>query len=93
MLLVQGTILQRREIGDKMEIFILSILLVLIGYLGVCLCLDYYDMNQRIVKKCIKSKNDLLMENEGDDPCAEDQVIRVNQHFCETKCWIVEDKR
>jgi len=72
-----------------MELFVLVILAVFIGFIVVCVCMDHYDMNQIIKRNCIKSNDELLMENDGDDPCADGQVIIVRQRFCETQCWIV----
>ena len=76
-----------------MELFVLIILTVFVGFIGICVCIDRYDINRNIKKKCIKSKEDLLMENDGDDPCADGQVIVVRHRFCESQCWIIEDKK
>lgn len=77
----------------NMELFILVILAVFIGFIVACVCMDRYEMNQNIKKKCLKSNEELLMENDGDDPCADGQVIIVRQRFCESQSWIIEDKK
>ena len=71
----------------------LIVLMVFVGFIGFCIGMDHYDMNQSIKKKCIKSNEELLMQNDGDDPCEDGQVISVRQRFCESQCWIIEDKK
>lgn len=73
----------------NMELFSLVILSVFISFIMACVCMDHYEMNQKIKKKCIKSNEELLMENDGDNPCEDGQVIIVRQRFCESQCWIV----
>ena len=37
----------------KMELFVLIILTVFVGFIGICVCIDRYDINRNIKKKCI----------------------------------------
>lgn len=76
-----------------MELFVLIILGVFLGFIGICTIMDRRDTDRNIEANCLKTREELLMENDGDDPCAEGQVITVRQRLCESQPWIITSNR
>ena len=67
-----------------MELFMLSSVLLVVSIIISAIVYQY-----AVEKKRAYIKSNLLMENDGDDPCNKDHSFTVETDYAER--WIIED--